>query len=180
MIGLRTDKAHPDDVVEGSSSTRSLPGENLDRRVIVLWQLEQLIWVAGSVSVLAAGFGAVMWRFFDWSLLIAVLPLVVALLIAIPFSLMEPTWRYRSWRFGVTDDEVDTVSGVITRTRRLIPMARIQHVDTTRGPFERGRGLATVVIHTAAGSSTIPGLPAERATEIRDRIASLANTYEDL
>jgi hypothetical protein len=157
-----------------------MPDEQLDRRVIILWQLEQLIWLAGSLAVLAAGFGAVMWRFFDWSMPVAALPLIVVLLITVPYSLLEPTWRYRSWRFAVSDDEVDTVSGVITRTRRLIPMARIQHVDTTRGPFERGRGLATVVIHTAAGSSSIPGLPAERATSIRDRIASLANTYEDL
>ncbi len=180
MIGLRADQSHSDDAVEAAASTRTMPTERLDQRVIVLWQLEQLIWGAGSLAVLTAGFGVVMWRFFDWSAPVAALPLIVALLLAIPFGIMEPHWRFRSWRWAVSDDEVDTVSGVITRTRRLIPMARIQHVDTTRGPFERGRGLATVVIHTAAGSSQIPGLPAERATEIRDRIASLANTYEDL
>ena len=41
-------------------------------------------------------------------------------------------------------------------TRTLIPMLRVQHVDTTRGPLDQLLGLATVVVHTAAGHDDDP------------------------
>ena len=55
----------------------------------------------------------------------------------------------------------------------------MQHVDTRRGLFEQAFGLSTVVVHTAAGSHTIPLLPAPEADELRTRIAGLARTEEE-
>jgi len=69
---------------------------------------------------------------------------------------------------------------VWTITRVRVPMARIQHVDIRRGPLERRYGLATVVLFTAAGAHAIPGLALEVADQLRDRIAALANTRDDV
>ena len=64
--------------------------------------------------------------------------------------------------------------------RTLVPMARVQHVDTRRGVLEQSLGVATVVFHTAAGTNAIPALLAREATEVRDRIATLARTPDEL
>ena len=67
----------------------------------------------------------------------------------------------------------------MTITRTLVPMLRVQHVDTTQGPLEQAFGLATVVVHTAAGTTT--SLPLDEGQQaVRDRIAELARTADEL
>jgi len=61
-----------------------------------------------------------------------------------------------------------------------VPMLRVQHVDTTQGPLDQALGLATVVVHTAAGTTTIPALTEGDAGRLRDRIAALARTADEL
>jgi membrane protein YdbS with pleckstrin-like domain len=49
----------------------------------------------------------------------------------------------------------------------------VHHTDVSRGPLERGIGLATLIIHTAgteAASVTLGGLPGDAALEIRDHL----------
>jgi membrane protein YdbS with pleckstrin-like domain len=64
--------------------------------------------------------------------------------------------------------------------RTLVPLARIQHVDTRSGPLQRRFGLATVVFYTAAGANSIPELSAPVAAEARDRIAELTREQDEL
>jgi membrane protein YdbS with pleckstrin-like domain len=161
-------------------AVRTLPTQSLDPKAIRLWRISGLIWGMLPLAVLAAVGGFLLYRLAGWPPYLAMLPLVAALLLAIPLVIIIPAASYRNWRWDISDDEVDTMSGLFTVTRRLVPMARIQHVDTTRDVFERSMQLATVVIYTAAGSSAIPALPVRRAEAIRDQIAALANTYEDV
>jgi uncharacterized protein len=62
----------------------------------------------------------------------------------------------------------------------LIPIVRVQHVDTRRTWLADQIGVQTVVIHTAAGSHEIPGLTLGEAAAIRDRIALLARQPDEL
>jgi uncharacterized protein len=91
-----------------------------------------------------------------------------------------PELRWSRWRYEVRDEEIDLRHGTVTITRTLIPMLRVQHVDTTRGPLDQILGLATVVVHTAAGRTTIPALDDEYAGRLRDQIATLARTADEL
>ena len=59
-------------------------------------------------------------------------------------------------------------------------MLRVQHVDTKRDLLQQWLGLATVVFHTAAGANQIPALPVAEAGDVRDRIAALARTADEL
>ena len=73
------------------------------------------------------------------------------------------------------DEGIDIQSRHARRSARtLVPWVRVQHVDTRRGVLEQSFGLATVVVHTAAGSHTIPLLPQAEAEALRERIAGLA------
>src|SRR3954468_10240202 len=91
-----------------------------------------------------------------------------------------PELRWRRWRYEVRDEEIDLLHGTVRLTRTLVPMLRVQHVDTTRGPIDQVLGLATVVVHTAAGKTTIPALDESDAGLLRDRIAALARTPDEL
>ncbi len=86
---------------------------------------------------------------------------------------------YRRWRWEVTDIEVRLQSGLIIVKRTVIPMARIQHVDTSQGPLLRFFGMSEVHVSTAAGKHKIPMLADEDAAGIRDRIAALAQVTDD-
>ncbi|SHH57619.1 PH domain-containing protein [Halobaculum gomorrense] len=90
-------------------------------------------------------------------------------------------FRYRVWRFEVRDDSLYLVRGVLTRVDTSVPYVRIQHVDTRRGPIERGLGLASVVVYTAGSRGadiTIPGLTPARASDLRERLRELATESE--
>lgn len=158
---------------------RPEPKERLDPKARTLWRLGGLMTFAICGVIFVAGAVALVW--FDivewWWAVLAAVALGVPSLLGI-YYVPDLTWR--RWRYEVGEDEVDLQYGVFTVTRTLIPMARIQHVDTRRGVLQRRFGLATVVLYTAAGSSEIPSLADPIAGSVRDRIASLANTRDDL
>jgi membrane protein YdbS with pleckstrin-like domain len=103
---------------------------------------------------------------------------VVAVLVIGGIAL--PLLRWRSWRYEVRDEELDLLRGAVVVRRTLIPMTRIQHVDTTRNVVGDLFGLRSVVVHTAAGSNDIPALRPADADAIRDRIAQLARRPDEL
>jgi membrane protein YdbS with pleckstrin-like domain len=92
----------------------------------------------------------------------------------VPAIVFVPQLRYRRWRWDVRTDFIDIQHGTFTVRRTLVPLERVQHVDTKRGLLEQMLELSTVVVHTAAGSHTIPYLDDFDASELRDRIGRLA------
>jgi len=155
------------------------PEEKLDPRAITIWLINNLI-VTVIVTVIAAAIMYALHRWRDVGLVWAIgIPagIFIAQLIA---SWVDATVRYRQWRFEIRADEVDLKHGFFTHTRQLVPMSRIQHVDTRQGPIERHYALSNVVFYTAAGSMEIPALSVVRAGEVRNQIAALAKVHDDL
>jgi membrane protein YdbS with pleckstrin-like domain len=83
--------------------------------------------------------------------------------------------RVAAWAYAERDEDLVVRRGVMFRRLSVIPYGRMQFVDVTAGPFERSYGLATVRMHTAAAASDarIPGLAAEEAGRIRDKLTVL-------
>lgn len=108
------------------------------------------------------------------------LPVVVAvsgvLMVAI-----APVWRYRVHRWEVSADVVYTRTGWFGREWLLVPVSRIQTVDTEQGLLERLLGLATIEVNTAShtGSSEVAGLPADVATRLAQDLARRAHDLRD-
>lgn len=105
---------------------------------------------------------------------------IVAVAVVVAGLAFEPQRRWRNWRYELRAEEIDLSRGVFVVTRTLIPTIRVQHVDTQRTWLSDQLGLRSVVIHTAGGSHTIPALEPDRAAEIRDRIAQLAQRPDDV
>lgn len=63
-------------------------------------------------------------------------------------------WTWINWRrftYAVTDSELVIERGLLNRTRRSIPLERIQDVGIEQGPLSRIFGLAEVRVETGGG-----------------------------
>ena len=163
------------------STTQPLPPprEHLDPRARTMWYVDGAIQLVIWGAIIIAGSWALI-RFTpvtDWWVYLAAGVILGGSLIE---TIVSPAWRYRFWRYEIREDEVDLQHGWFVQKRQLIPMTRIQHVDTRRGPLQRRFGLASVVFFTAAGSMEIPALSQDVAASVRDRIADLAKVHDDL
>jgi membrane protein YdbS with pleckstrin-like domain len=150
----------------------------LDARVVTVWRIEGAL---GSLVALLAGGGlSALLVVLDVPLYLAALPVVAAAIYAAIMLAVVPGRRWTSWRYAIGEAEIELRHGIWWQTWTRIPMARVQHVDTRRGPLERRYGLASIVVYTAAGARQIPGLAIETAEASRDRIATLANVRDDV
>ena len=149
------------------------PTRTLAREARWVWRGEQLLgWGVAVVVclIVAAQLDGVL------ALALRVVP-VVGLLLCVA---LVPSLRWRRWRWEVRPEAIDIRHGTLTIRRTLVPMLRVQHVDTKRDLLQQWLGLATVVFHTAAGANQIPALPVAEAGRVRDRIAELARTADEL
>ena len=154
------------------------PAERLDPRAITVWR------ITGTLNMLPLLVGA---GFAGWtlsrsggSLYFGVLPMLAVLALAGVVVGVVPGLRWRRWRYEIRPDEVDLQRGIFWISRTLVPLARIQHVDTRQGPLQRRFGLSTVVFYTAAGPNQIPELSTPVAERVRDRIAELTREQDEL
>ena len=156
-------------VTAGPPTSTPEPSRTLAPAARVLWRIEGL--GSAVVALIAAGFlqGLVggTWALAGWA---------AALLVGAVAVVVVPELRWRRWRWEVREHEIDLQRGIIVVRRTLIPMARVQHVETERGLIGQALGLSTVEIHTAAGSHEIPLLRDLDAGRMRARIAELART----
>ena len=156
---------------------RTQPEKRLDPRAKLLWRLTGAL---QAVPILLGGALGSYVLFSKAPLYLAVLPVLGALALAVLLVFVLPPLLWWRWRYEIRPLEVDLQRGLLRVTRTLVPMARVQHVDTRRGPLQRRLGLSTVVFYTAAGPNEIPQLAKDTAAEVRDRIAELTRTADEL
>ncbi len=157
---------------------KSEPEGRLDPRARSLWRITGAL---QALPVLAGGaFGSYVLYTNDVASYLAALPALVALALAVLLVVVLPPLLWRRWRYEIRLLEVDLQRGLLRVTRTLVPMARVQHVDTRQGPLQRRFGLSTVVFYTAAGPNEIPQLASSTAAEVRDRIAELTREADEL
>lgn len=156
---------------------RVQPKERIHRDALKVWRITEsiaaaiVLLIAAGLFVIAALTPMLMW--------IAVAFACLALLFTYGIVWWVPNIRWYRWRYEVSEDEIDLQHGIWWIHRTLVPMVRVQHVDTEQGPLLRRFGLATVKVSTAGGSHEIPALLMADAEALRDRIAELAKVVED-
>ncbi|WP_439029674.1 PH domain-containing protein [Gordonia terrae] len=136
------------------------PVNRVDPRAKTLWRIGPL--VLGGAAFVAAVVVAVVVDEARWA---AVLGSVAIAVLTAAYIAVVPQWRYRFHRWEVSEDAVYSQSGWFVRHRVIIPIARIQVVDTEAGPIEQFLGLAKLTVTTASSAGTIHivGLDAEVA-----------------
>jgi uncharacterized protein len=173
---LTADAGQPASPTAGTLRIRP-PRNRLSRRFILWRTLNTLFWGIGVVGTFLAPFliwpptrtwlGPFLW--------------FLAAVFAVNLAFM-PTYRYYVHRWETTDRAVYTLQGWISREWRIVPISRIQSIDTVQGPLEQWLRLATIRVQTAAGRGgvSIEGLDVEVAKEAVARLNEITqNTPGD-
>ena len=157
---------------------RPNPVQSVHPKAVRLWRIEAalrmavlgllvLLGTASLVTLTPVGIG----------------PATLTLVVFVAYALIQvgfvPQIRYRHWRYQVDAQELDIQFGVFVVRRSLIPLVRVQHVDTVQGPLSKQFGLSSVTVSTAAGSHVIPGLSDQAADQLRDHISALARVARE-
>ncbi|TFJ92066.1 PH domain-containing protein [Lentibacillus salicampi] len=116
---------------------------------------------------------------FEFSYWFGAVAVLISGMTTLFFVFLLPKLRWRRWRYEVFEQEIYIQHGILIVSRTLVPMIRVQHVDTKQGPILKKYNLASVEISTAATTHEIPALLEEDASELRDRISALARVDED-
>ncbi len=104
----------------------------------------------------------------------SVLPAVLGA-VGLSAIMVAPERIYRRLGYAIDGRLLRTVRGWLFHTDTVVPFVRVQHIDVTRGPFDKMFGTASLVVHTAGTHNSIvvlPGLSPDRAAEIREAIRS--------
>lgn len=115
-------------------------------------------------------------RFHFWILLGLILMVILYWALSV---LLVPHLRWKNWRYSIDQDEINLLRGVLIKTETLIPLSRVQHVDTRQGPLLRWYGLSSVTISTAATTHEIPGLDEVIANRVRSEISTYARLADE-
>lgn len=86
--------------------------------------------------------------------------------------------RVRAIGYILREDDLLFRRGIMFERVIAVPYGRLQLVDVTRGPLLRALGLSTLKFVTASATTGVqlPGLLAEDAETLRDRLVQLAET----
>lgn len=153
------------------------PQQRIDTKALPYWRWTGVL-TSLFYCLIPVGYVFAM-KHWHWPVWITWVLGLAVLLLSIANIILIPTVRYNTWRYDVSSQEVDLLYGVLIKHRTIIPMVRVQHVDTEQGPIMRRYGLASVSISTAAGEHEIPALSEEMANMLRDRIAELARVVDE-
>ncbi len=84
----------------------------------------------------------------------------------------------RSFGYQLRHDDLVFRRGILWQRVVAVPYGRMQLVDITHGPLDRGFGIAQLKLVTAAASTqvVIPGLTQEAAEHLRDTLVAVAET----
>ena len=154
-----------------------LPKHRLDPRMLKVWRQGSI--VAIIVTIIIAAIAVALALHFSWQLPIVYGIAAVVLLIEVLDLAISPRIQYETWRYDVTPTDIDLYCGIFVKKRIVVPLVRVQHVESKQGPIMKASGLASVLVSTAGESFEIPGLAEAEAAELRDRVAELARLAKE-
>ncbi len=153
------------------------PQKRISDKALSVWRITGAI-TSVIIVILAGG---VIWlsNVFSWPIWVVISAVAVIILHVYLYVYLFPLLRWKRWRYEVREQEIELQQGVFVVKRTLVPMIRVQHVDTRQGPLLKKYGLATVDVSTAATVHEIPALPVEEAEELRQFISRLARVADE-
>ena len=89
-------------------------------------------------------------------------------------------FRHVAWRLD--GDGLAIRRGRLYQRETRVPVTRVQHLDLKRGPWQRRRHLATLIVHTAGtrhSAVTLAHLDADDAERLRDVLGRQIDRDDD-
>jgi len=136
---------------------------------VVQWALGNL----AAVLVLSLPLVLVLAGVWAWPPLWLAATVPAVALVAALWKLALIPRQVRAIGYAERDDDLLIRTGIFFQRTMAVPYGRMQYVDIGVGPVERGLGLCTLKLHTAAPGTNakIPGLPAAEGARLREQLA---------
>lgn len=107
---------------------------------------------------------------------------LIALLVLTIFgtiwSIIEPTYLYRSWRYQFDDEYLQLSYGIFRKQWVTVPMTKIQSVSTIQGPIMKRYHTRSIKVETMGNALTIPALEENAALTLRETLTEYAKLKE--
>ncbi|MDJ0979573.1 MAG: PH domain-containing protein [Erythrobacter sp.] len=129
------------------------------RNVSILWDVSFFL-----LGALIAGIATAVYAP-EWMGLAVAIPLALGAANAVVGFL---SWRFK--RHALDANQIVAVAGFLAPAMQVATRVKLHSVEIAQGPFARVFGYATLHLGMAGGEFAIPGIPAERAQEVRARI----------
>ncbi len=123
----------------------------------------------GLAVAVAAGVGLGVGLDLRWGVLAAAAALVVVAVPLAVYGLLDA----RRFGWALRDHDVITQQGVLWRKATVLPLVRIQHVETASGPIERAFGVRRLQAYSAGSGSAdlvVYGLGPDRVERVRQHL----------
>lgn len=117
----------------GSGEMRTEPKYQIPKKGLTVWRLYGILETL--VAIIIAGAVSFATYYFEWPKYIYFIAAAIVIIIALLEIWIFPNIRWRIWRYEVREQEIEIQSGLFIVKRTLIPMVRVQHVDTGQGPI---------------------------------------------
>lgn len=146
------------------------------RQVLIITQMITLL-----IEIVIFGSLLALSIYFNWY---AWIPIVIYVIAGLAFIniIIEITFlskfTIQNWRYHVDSQYVRLKNGKFFLNYQIIPMTKIQFVETKQGPVLRKYQLYELSIGTMGSEHTIPGLPEEIALQLREEISQYAKVKE--
>ncbi|MFG6493647.1 PH domain-containing protein [Microbacterium sp. P03] len=100
------------------------------------------------------------------------------LIVILAWTIIITPRQARSIGYQLRHDDLVFRRGILWQRMVAVPYGRMQLVDITHGPLDRGFGIAQLKLVTAAASSgvVIPGVTQLAAEQLRDTLIDVAET----
>lgn len=161
-------------MVEPRNENRLPLGDGVWHQISPKYLVVQLI-SNGAVLALIVAAALVLWlgMGMQWVLL----PAAIGAVITIAMLAVIPR-QARSIGYQLRADDLVFRRGILWQRMVAVPYGRMQLVDITHGPLDRGFGIAQLKLVTAAAATgvTIPGLTQAAAERLRDTLIDVAET----
>lgn len=153
------------------------PQRRISKKALPVWRITGAL--NSLIALLICGGAVALSIIFEWPSWVIAIAVILLLMEAYFFIYLFPQIKWKRWRYEVREQEIELQQGIFIIKRTLIPMIRVQHVDTRQGPILRKYNLATVTVSTAATVHEIPALELEEAEEMRVFISKLARVADE-
>lgn len=151
------------------------PQKKISKKAINVWRITDLI--QNLVGLIILGGLLFSFYYFDWIDWIGIV-LYVLIGIILVFMIYEltihPVLLQKTWRYDIDENYIQLKHGFINKRSLIIPMSRVEYVNTNQGPILRHYDLSVLKIGTITSENKIPAIPVEEAQEIRELIIHLA------
>lgn len=145
----------------------AMPGEDADwRRASEKYKFDSAFFDAFWFLLAAAIVGVTTTIYSpEWTGVIVGVLLILAGLSAIIAVL---AWQFH--RHALDGEQIMATRGLLSPRTQIATRLKLHSVEISQGPWSRLRGYATIHLGQAGGTFSIPGVPLERAQEVRRKV----------